>query len=158
MQQPSKETPGKVQITRRENVEFGLVAILVSLFLALRASGGFSASGGFRASAAHYAGAGQTHASPYILAAFGLTLLTIVVPRIFYPFAVVWFGLSRVLGRVSSAVLMTLVFGIIVVPAGLVRKWRGIDPMRIKEFKKGEGSVLIPRNHVYVKEDLSKTF
>lgn len=142
MQQPSKETPGKVQITRRENVEFGLVAILVSLFLALRASGGFDASGG--------------HAC--ILAAFGLTVLTIVVPRIFYPFAVIWFGLSRVLGRVSSAVLLTLVFGVIVVPAGLVRKWRGIDPLRIREFKRGEGSVLIPRNHVYVKEDLSKTF
>lgn len=136
MQQPSKETPGKVQITRRENVEFGLVAILVSLFLALRVSGG--------------------HA--YILAALVLTLLTIVVPRIFYPFAVVWFGLSRVLGRVSSAVLMTLVFGVIVVPTGLVRKWRGIDPLRIKEFKKGEGSVLVPRNHIYVREDLSKTF
>jgi hypothetical protein len=138
--QPSKKIRAKVtwrdnNVTRRENVEFGLVAILVSLFLALRSPG------------AHY-----------VLAAFLLTLVTIIVPRIFYPFALVWFGLSRVLGQVSSAVLMSLVFFVIVLPVGLVRKWRGIDPLKIKEFKRGRGSVLSPRNHVYIKEDLLKTF
>lgn len=121
--------------TRRQTVEFGQVTILVSLFLALYTGG------------AHY-----------IPAAFILTLLTIVVPRIFYPCAVVWFGLSGVLGKISSVVLMSLVFIIIVLPAGLVMKWRGIDPLRIKAFKRGRGSVLTGRNHVYVKEDLLKTF
>jgi hypothetical protein len=133
--------PGK--ITRRENVEFGLVAILVVLFMALRAG---------RIHDAHYL------SGHYLLAAFVLTLLTIIVPRIFYPFAAAWFGLSGILGRVSSAVLMTLVFFGIVLPAGLVRKWRGVDPLKIKAFKKGEGSVLSPRNHIYKKEDLLKTF
>lgn len=126
-------------ITRREMVEFGLVAILAALVIGLyRRPHGVLAS--------------------YVVTALGLTLVTIIAPRIFYPFAFVWFGLSRILSRISSAVLLTLVFILFVMPVGLARKWRGLDPLRLKAFKKGTDSVLVTRRHVYVREDLLKTF
>ena len=127
-----------VVITRRETVEFGLVAVLATLVIGLYRRG---------------PGAGLLSKI-----AIGLALVTIIVPRIFYPFAFIWFNLSRILGRISSAVLLTLIFVLFVVPVGLVRKWRGLDPLQLKAFKKGTDSVLVTRRHVYVKEDLLKTF
>ena len=136
-----------VSITRRETVEFGLVATLATLVMGLYHR--TPRFGPFPKPGVPVA---------YIMVAIGLTLVTIIAPRIFYPFAFTWFSLSRILGRISSAVLLTLIFVLFVVPVGLVRKWRGLDPLQLKAFKKGTDSVLVTRRHVYVKEDLLKTF
>ena len=136
-------------VTRRQTVEFGLVAVLAILFAALYAGRGGGAGLPERAG---------SHMRADLFSALVVTLLTIVIPRIFYPFAVVWFGLSEVLGKVSSFVLMSLVFFVIVLPVGLLRRWGGRDPLKLTAFKKETASALHVRRHVYVKEDLTKTF
>jgi len=122
-------------ITKKESMEFGQVAVLFMLFLAI-----------YRKDA------------HFVMPAFILTLLTIIVPLIFYPFAVGWWGLSKLLGTISSTITMSLVFFLVVVPVGLCRKLLGIDPLKIRSFKKGKESVLLHRDHLYTKEDLGHTF
>jgi hypothetical protein len=94
----------------------------------------------------------------YAKLAFAFILLTMVLPVVFYPFAFCWFGLSRILGNISSVILLTLIFIIIIVPIGFARKLAGYDSLRLKEFKKNKKSALTDRNHIYDSADLMNTF
>lgn len=123
------------KITKKQCLEFGQVATLVVLFLALRYK--------------------NDH---LVAAAFVLLLVSIVLPIIFYPFAVVWFGLSELLSVVSPAVILTIIFFLIVTPIGLIRRLLGKDSMGLKQFKKSKQSVMIDRDHLYTESDLLHTF
>ena len=128
---------GKIfaKVTEKQSQEFGQVAVLVSIFLAL------------------YLGEKN-----FLRAAFILSLITVTIPSIFYPLAVCWFGLSGILSAASSRILMAIVFLLIVIPVGLSRKLLGKDNLKLKQFKKGKGSVMINRDHLYTEADLLHTF
>ena len=123
------------KITKKQCMEFGQVATLVVLLFAL-----------------HYK---NDH---LVAAAIGLILITIILPIIFYPLAIVWFGLSELLSIVSPAILLTIIFFLIVTPVGLIRRLLGKDSMQLKQFKKDKRSVMIDRNHLYTESDLLHTF
>lgn len=94
----------------------------------------------------------------WVIAAFVVLLASLTIPWLFYPLAVVWFGLSRLLSRIMSPLLLSLVYVLVVTPMGLCRRWLGHDSLRLKAFKKSRTSVMHVRNHTYTKEDLSHTF
>ncbi|TAN02047.1 MAG: hypothetical protein EPN39_00655 [Chitinophagaceae bacterium] len=122
-------------ITKKQTTEFGQVTVLVSLCLGLYFKDTY-----------------------FEIAGLALLLMTMVIPVIFYPFAIIWFGFSKLLGEISSILMMSLVFFIIVTPIGLIRKFTGKDILRLKQFKKGDQSVLIDRNHKYDKADILNIF
>jgi hypothetical protein len=62
-----------------------------------------------------------------------------------------WMKLAEGLGFVSSRVLLTLVFILILIPVSLFAKYTGKLHIRLKA---GGSSNFIDRNHTYVKEDL----
>jgi len=123
------------RISVKQCTEFGMVAILVLLAVAIY----------------H-----KDH--NLVIAAFMLTLATIIAPILFFPFAAFWFALSEVLRRISTTLLLGIVFFVIVVPVGLIRKIAGFDNLKLKEFKKGRQSVMIVRDHTFTSEDLTNTF
>ncbi|MDB4999861.1 MAG: hypothetical protein JWR76_938 [Mucilaginibacter sp.] len=123
------------KITKKQCMEFGQVATLAVLIFAL-----------------HYK---NDH---WVTAAFALILATVILPIIFYPFAVVWFGLAELLSIVSPAIILAIIFFLIVTPVALIRKLLGKDSMRLKQFKKNRQSVMIDRNHLYTESDLLHTF
>jgi hypothetical protein len=123
------------KITKKQCMEFGQVATLAVLIFAL-----------------HYK---NDH---WVVAAFVLILITIILPIILYPFALVWFGLSELLSIVSPAIILTIIFFLIVTPVGLIRRLLGKDSMRLKQFKKNKRSVMIDRNHLYTESDFLHTF
>lgn len=90
--------------------------------------------------------------------AIPLLVLNMIMPIIFKPFAYLWFGLSNILGSIVSKVILTIVYIVILMPVGLLRRISGKDPMQLKKFKKGKSSVLIERNHLYTLADLEKPF
>ena len=94
----------------------------------------------------------------FIVAAFWAMLITVLVPKIFFPLAVIWFGVAEILNRISSWLILHLVFFLLVIPMGLIRKWAGKDSMKLKQFKKGRGSVMTIRDHQYESSDLKNTF
>jgi hypothetical protein len=88
-----------------------------------------------------------------------LVLLAVMIwPPLFSPLAKLWFGLSHLLGTVMSKVLLTVVFLVITMPIGVLRRMLGYDSMKRKPWKKGAGSVLIVRDHTYIAGDLERPY
>ncbi|MDB4902940.1 MAG: hypothetical protein JWQ63_2221 [Mucilaginibacter sp.] len=129
------KTTKKFSVTKKQCMEFGQVATLTALVLALHLK--------------------NDH---FVIAAFVLILVTILLPIMFYPFAVLWFGLSELLGIVSPAIILGVLFFLVVTPVGLFRRLLGKDSMKLKQFKKDKHSVMINRNHLYTETDLLFTF
>ena len=67
----------------------------------------------------------------------------------------VWRGLSRLMGLVSNAVLLTVVFFLVVTPMGLIRRMRGKGLAR---FDKGATSNFSTRDHAFGKGDFEKVW
>src|SRR5260221_9674324 len=100
------------RISIKQCMEFGWAAILVMLALAI-----------------------YRKDNNLVIAAFTLTLVTIVAPILLFPFAAFWFGLSEILRMISTTLLLGTVFFVIVMPVGLVRRIAGLDNLKLKEFK-----------------------
>lgn len=77
--------------------------------------------------------------------ALGLTLVTcaLLAPALLrYPF-LVWDRTGRALGWVNSRIVLNLLFFVIFVPAGIVARFAGWDPMR-RKFEATSPSYRIP--------------
>jgi hypothetical protein len=97
-------------------------------------------------------------ADGYIVAAIVLQLLTMIVPAVYRPFAVLWFGLSRVLGAVTSRVTLSIIFLAVVTPVGLWRRMRGDDSLKLRAFKGAVDSVMKERNYTFTGKDLERPY
>lgn len=93
-----------------------------------------------------------------VLAATIVLVLSLIVPKIFYPIAKLWFGLGLLLGFISTKILLTIIFFLVVTPIGLFRKFTGKDNLSLKSFKKDCTSSFVTRNHRYDSNDLKNQF
>lgn len=93
-----------------------------------------------------------------LLGALALQILAMSVPRVFTRVAVVWLGLSHVLGAVMSRVLLSATFFLVVTPIGLARRVMGKDSLRLREFKRGDQSVMSRRDHTCSGVDLERPY
>lgn len=85
-------------------------------------------------------------------------LVDMTFPMFFYPFAIFWFGLGNLLGAIVSRILLSVVYVVIVLPVASIRQFLGKDPLLLKKFKKGTGTVMKTRNHAFGPADLEKPF
>jgi hypothetical protein len=93
-----------------------------------------------------------------LLAALALQVVTMVAPQVFKPVAVVWFGLSHAIGAVMSRVLLSIVYGLVVTPIGLIRRALGKDSLRLRAFKSDPESVMVVRNHTFTARDIERPY
>ena len=94
----------------------------------------------------------------FILLAIIFLVVAMTYPLIFQPFARFWFALSTALGTVVSKIILSVLFFVIVLPIGLVRRVLGKDSMRIKSWKKGKESVFRTRDHRFTAKDLEHPY
>jgi hypothetical protein len=94
----------------------------------------------------------------YAVAAFAVQLANMVVSPVFRPIAVLWFGLSSLLGAVVSRVILTLVFLLVVTPVGFWRKMLGHDSLKLGAFKAGGDTVMKERNYTFTGRDLERPY
>ena len=85
-------------------------------------------------------------------------VLVMTAPALFSLWARIWLGFSACLGTVMSKLLLTLVFGLVVLPVGLMRRVGGADSMRIKIWKKGKERVFTERNDLMTKKDIEHPY
>jgi hypothetical protein len=90
--------------------------------------------------------------------AIPILVINMITPRFYYPFGVIWFGFSGLLGDVVSRILLTIVFFLVVFPVGIIRRLSGKDSLRLREFKRSANSVMMNRDHTFTKTDLEKPF
>ena len=93
-----------------------------------------------------------------VTAAIVALVIDMTFPQLYRPVAVLWLGLSHLLGTVVSKILLTLVFFGVVTPVGLARKVLGFDSLKLRDFKSGENSVMIVRNHIFTGRDIEKPY
>lgn len=122
-------------ITKQQNSEFGLVAILITAILAY-----------------------WLEDKGFLLAVIILTFVVILIPKIFTPFTAIWNKFSRMLGKVVSSILLGLIFFFVVTPVGYVRRLCKKDSLLLKQFKKSNRSVFVYRDHTYTKDDMIHMF
>lgn len=96
--------------------------------------------------------------SQWYLPAFVVLMLALLFPLIFYPFSVVWYALSEVMGRVMSAVVLTALFCILIVPTGVVRRLAGKDTLRLKQFGKQAATAFSQRDINFAKTDVEHPY
>jgi len=94
----------------------------------------------------------------FILLAIIFLVVAMTYPLIFQPFARFWFWLSTALGTVVSKIILTVLFFVIVLPIGLVRRVLGKDSMRMKIWKKGSQSVFRVREHRFAAKDMEHPY
>ena len=93
-----------------------------------------------------------------IYCAIGLLVLDMIRPQIFRPVAVIWFGLAELLGVVTSRVVLSIIFLVVITPVGLVRRLLGKDTLKLTSFKRGHESVMEERNHTFCADDIVKPY
>ncbi|EHJ48758.1 hypothetical protein DFW101_2754 [Solidesulfovibrio carbinoliphilus subsp. oakridgensis] len=135
LEQKRQKKPFWLSATREQAKDTGMALVLVSLIVFF-----------------------VTREVRYATIAAGILLLDMISPSLFKPAAKLWFGLSHVLGTVMSKVLLSLIFYLVLSPMGILRTLCGKDPMRARQFKKGEGSVFRVRDHAFVAADIEQPF
>jgi hypothetical protein len=93
-----------------------------------------------------------------VYAAMLLLLIGMVVPAAMKPLAWIWFGLSHLLGQVMSRVLLGIVYLLLVLPMGRIRRLLGKDSLRLTLWKQSGASCFIERAHVFSAEDLKNPY
>jgi hypothetical protein len=96
------------------------------------------------------------HAKTALYLSLGFGLVGILSPWASRHIARLWMGLTRVLGRISNAVLLSVVYWLVVVPVALFRRMRKKD--KLTYFDPTAGSNFNSRDHLFIKEDLEKTW
>jgi hypothetical protein len=125
----------KRKITKDQSRDTGMAMVLLLLLVDIRAKRGW-----------------------VLFAATALQVLNMTVPQIYRPVAVLWLALSDLLGAVVSKILLSIVFFVIVVPIGVLRRLAGKDSLKLRAFKAGRDSVMVERNHTFVGRDLERPF
>jgi Saxitoxin biosynthesis operon protein SxtJ len=93
-----------------------------------------------------------------VMAAIAVLVINMIVPQVYRPIAILWFGVSHLLGTVMSRILLALVFFTVVTPMGVARRLLGKDSLQLKIFKAGDESVMKARNHTFVAEDIETPY
>jgi hypothetical protein len=93
-----------------------------------------------------------------VIPAIVVLILTMTVPVVFKPLSVVWFGLANLLGHLASTVILSVLFFVVLMPVGIVRKAGGADALRLKKWRNGDESAFVVRDHTFTAGDLEKPY
>lgn len=85
-------------------------------------------------------------------------IITMAIPIFFKYFAFLWLGFSHIIGTFVSRIILTVVFVLVVTPLGLIRRLMGYDTLKLKEFKKGNESVMEVGDHLFKSTDIEKPY
>lgn len=99
-----------------------------------------------------------SHRPGWLSLALGALLLTMTIPGVFLPISYLLQGFSRLMERLVSKVILSLVFFLVICPVGLLRRLAGYDSMAVKQWQAGRGSVFKERRHCYEAKELERLF
>jgi hypothetical protein len=94
----------------------------------------------------------------YLIGAIAIHVINMIAPQVYRPTAVVWFGLSDLLGTIVSKILLVIIFFGVVTPIAVLRRLFGKDSLKLRAFKTGQDSVMLERNHIFVSTDLERPY
>ena len=87
-----------------------------------------------------------------------ILVINMAFPMFYYPFAMVWLGLTNLLGIVVSRILISIIYILFLLPVGVIRRAMGKDSLNLTGFKKGKDSVMINRDIEFTANDIKNPF
>lgn len=94
----------------------------------------------------------------YYKIAIPALVLNMAAPMFYYPFAVIWLGLTTLIGEVVSKVLLSVIYFIILLPVGMFRKLTGKDSLQLNTFKKDKSSAMVIRDYTFSSKDIEHPY
>lgn len=94
----------------------------------------------------------------FYLASFIILLVGLLLPVLFKPVALVWFGFSHYLGIVMNTLILSVVFFLIIFPIGALKRIFTQNNLGMNGWKKGNGSVFEKKHKLYQETDLNHPF
>jgi len=94
----------------------------------------------------------------WLFVAMALHVVNMMAPKIYKPVAVLWLGLSDLLGAVTSKILLAILFFVVVTPIGIVRRLAGKDSLKLRAFKKGRESAMLKRDYMFSGKDIENPY
>ena len=85
-------------------------------------------------------------------------IVALIAPQLYDLPARCWLQGSKLLGRLFSYLLLLIVYVILVVPMGLLRRQLGHNPLHLRDFGRSEGSVFSNIDKRYAASDLKQQF
>lgn len=98
------------------------------------------------------------HSRYLVYSAMAVLLYGMIWPAGMRPFAWFWFRLSHALGRVVGSCLLALIWCLLVVPVGFIRRLMGKDSMRLKKWHQNKDSAFVTRDHKYTAADINAPY
>ncbi len=99
-----------------------------------------------------------TKTNIFYIIAIPAHIINMAFPMFYYPFAMVWLGVTNLLGAIVSKVLLSVVYLVILLPIGLFRRLIGKDSLNLNGFKKQKTSVMITRDYEFTAKDIQNPF
>jgi len=90
--------------------------------------------------------------------ALGMVILLMIWPTPFRYFGYFWFAFGESLGYVVSRVILSVVYVVLVIPVGLLKRKPIRRSMQVNAYKAGTDSLFKNRNHKYTEADFEKPF
>jgi Saxitoxin biosynthesis operon protein SxtJ len=94
----------------------------------------------------------------YYKIAIPALVMNMAWPKFYHYFAIVWLGLSQILGTFVSKILLSVVYALVVFPVAVFRRLAGKDSLQLKSFKKDSSSVMVTRDHEFTSADIDKPY
>jgi uncharacterized membrane protein len=125
----------KKKITREQSKDTGIVSALLLLFLGTAGESFF-----------------------LIKLSILIIFISFLMPGVFHYPAMLWFGFSGIIGSVVSRIVLAVIFVLLVIPVGLIRKVMKKNSMMIGDFRKSPASSWTLREHKYSESDTLKPY
>ncbi len=98
------------------------------------------------------------HWTPAYVLAGGILLCGLLFPAVFRPVAAGWLALGTALGYLTSHVLLAILYLLLVVPAGWIRRWMGKDTLQLLSWKSPDPDGWKESRQVLSEQDLKHPF
>jgi hypothetical protein len=100
----------------------------------------------------------RTKKEGVLIAAMLVHIVNMIWPVLYKPVAVVWLGISHLMGTMMSKVLLSILFFLVITPIGVLRRLFGKDSLKLRAFKASQDSATVERNHVFTAQDIEKPY
>ena len=85
-----------------------------------------------------------------------LAFLSFIAPAIVRPLADGWAFIGKTIGRITTPILLTIVFVLVVTPLGLLLRLFGSDPLRLKRDAKAATYWIERKQRAFTPEDFER--
>ncbi|MDR2591925.1 MAG: SxtJ family membrane protein [Chitinispirillales bacterium] len=93
-----------------------------------------------------------------VFASAALLACAMTVPVVLRPLSILWYGLSDILGAVSSRIILSVIYLLIVFPVGFARRIAGRDELMLRDFKKSRASVFREQDRLIEGKDVCNPY